>query len=58
VLLMAKQEQPAGPPMTLGNMRELAVRGWHRRLAELRRERFIGASSCWVEIAGVRGEPP
>jgi hypothetical protein len=45
VLLMAEQEQPAGPPMTLGNMRELAVRGWHRRLAELRRERFIGASS-------------
>jgi hypothetical protein len=57
-LLMAKQEQSAAPPMTLGNMRELAVRGWHRRLAELRRERFIGASSCWVEIAGVRGEPP
>jgi hypothetical protein len=24
---MAKQKQPAGPPMTLGNMRELGVRG-------------------------------
>jgi hypothetical protein len=34
--------------MTLGNIRELGVRGWHRRLAELRRERLtpvIGASS-------------
>jgi hypothetical protein len=48
---MAKQKQPHGPPMTLGNMRELGVR---RLLVsclnpDCRHEALIDVSSYWAD---------